>query len=659
VNGFEGKVQFVWQVADLLRGDYKPAEYRGVILPLLVLRRLDAVLEETKPAVLARAEQLKGVTDNPELLLKQAAGVPFYNVSPLTFTKLLDSPNNLAQQLRAYIGAFSPSAYQVLEKYRFDEQISRLDDAGLLYLVLGKFADLDLRPEVVPNHTMGYLFEELLRRFSELSNETAGEHFTPREVIRLIVNLLFGEDSDVLTGTSPVRSIYDPACGTGGMLNIADQWLTRLNPKARLEMFGQELNAETWAIARSDLLIQGQDPERIILGNTLTTDGHADKRFDYLLANPPFGVDWSKSKDAIVAESKQPGGRFSAGLPRVSDGSLLFLLQMIARMKPAEDGGSRIAIVFSGSPLFAGAAESGESNIRKWIIENDWLEGIVALSDQLFYNTGISTYVWIVTNRKRPERQGKVALIDARGEWSKMRKSLGDKRKFLDDAHIEEVTRLYSGAPELADVDERVKVFDDDTFGFRRITVERPLRRRWTVTEETIEAVRAAKPVVALSLGDDDAQRTHEALLGALTDLVGTSEEYEKAFTKLLLNACTARQQIGLPPAVKKAVLSAAAVADPDAPVVTDKKGDPLPDPDLRDNENVPLTEDVDAYVDREVLPHVPDAWVDHTKTKIGYEIPFTRFFYKYVPPRPLAEIDAELEAVEAEIQQVLGGLKR
>ncbi|WP_448611832.1 type I restriction-modification system subunit M [Geodermatophilus sp. URMC 60] len=659
MQGFEGKVQFVWQVADLLRGDYKPAEYRGVILPLLVLRRLDAVLEPTKPAVLARAEQLKGLTDTPDLLLKQASGVPFYNTSPLTFRKVLESPNSLAQELRAYIGAFSRSAAEVLEKYRFDEQISRLDDAGLLYLVLGKFAELDLRPEVVPNHAMGYVFEELLRRFSELSNETAGEHFTPREVIRLIVNLLFGEDSEVLTGTAPVRSIYDPACGTGGMLNIADQYLTRLNPKARLEMFGQELNPETWAIARSDLLIQGQDPERIVLGNTLTNDGHGDKRFDYLLANPPFGVDWSKSKAVIDAEAKQPEGRFSAGLPRVSDGSLLFLQQMIARMKPVEDGGSRIAIVFSGSPLFAGAAESGESNIRRWIIENDWLEGIVALPDQLFYNTGISTYVWIVTNRKSRERAGKVALVDARSEWSKMRKSLGDKRKYFDDDHIAAVTHLYTDALQLAGVDDRVKVLNNDAFGFRRITVERPLRRRWLVTEGTIAAVRACKSVVALSIGHDDARRMHDALIGALTDLVGTSEETESAFTKLLLNACTARKQVGLPPAIKKAVLAAAAVAAPDAPIVIDRKGQPLPDPDLRDNENVPLAKDVDEHVEREVLPHVPDAWVDHTKTKIGYEIPFTRLFYKYVPLRPLVAIDAELEAVEAEIQHVLAGLKR
>ena len=659
MQGFEGKVQFVWQVADLLRGDYKPAEYRGVILPLLVLRRMDAVLADTKDAVLKRAEQLAGVTDTPDLLLKQATGgLPFYNTSKLSFATLLDSPNSLADALRAYIGAFSPGAATVLEKYRFDEQISRLDEAGLLYQVLGKFADLDLHPSVVPNHAMGYVFEELLRRFSELSNETAGEHFTPREVIRLIVDLLLAEDGDVLTGKAPVRSIYDPACGTGGMLNIADQWLTRRNPAARLEMFGQELNPETWAIAQSDLLIQGQDPDRIVLGNTLTADGHADKRFDYLLANPPFGVDWNKSAAAIRAEAAQPGGRFSAGLPRVSDGSLLFLQQMIARMKAPEDGGSRVAIVFSGSPLFAGAAESGESNIRRWIIENDWLEGIVALPDQLFYNTGISTYVWIVTNRKRPERQGKVALVDARGEWSKMRKSLGDKRKYLDDDHIAEVARLYADSAHRV-TDDRVKVFGNDTFGFRRITVERPLRRRFRITAETPQQVALAKPVVALLSGDDNERRCHEAVLGALRDLEGVIEDDEKAFTRRLLNACTARGQVGLTSVVKKAVLGAAAVTDPEAPIVLDKAGSPVPDPELRDNENVPLTEDVGEHVAREVLPHVPAAWVDHSKTKVGYEIPFTRFFYKYVPPRPLAAIDAELDAVEADIQQVLSGLKR
>lgn len=659
LQGFEGKVAFVWQVADLLRGDYRPAEYRGVVLPLLVLRRLDAVLAPTKAAVLAANDVAKAITDTPDSLLRNVAGVPFYNTSPLNFTTVLDSPNNLAENLRAYIGAFSPGAALVLERYRFDEQISRLDEAGLLYAVLGKFADLDLRPETVPNHAMGYVFEELLRRFSELSNETAGEHFTPREVIRLIVNLLFAEDSDVLTGTAPVRSIYDPACGTGGMLTIADQYLTRLNPKARLEMFGQEINGETWAIARSDLLIQNQDPERLVFGNTLTADGHAERRFDYLLANPPFGVDWTKSQTEISLEAARADGRFSAGLPRKSDGSFLFLQQMIARMKAPAEGGSRVAIVFSGSPLFAGAAESGESNIRRWILENDWLEGVVALPDQLFYNTGISTYVWIVTNRKRPERQGTVTLVDARAEWSKMHKSLGDKRKYLDDDHIAEVTRLYSESADLAGSDDRVKALDNEAFGFRRITVERPMRRRWVVALETVDAVRASKAVIKLEASTKDDQRTHAALLGALEDLVGTTEDSEAAFIKRLLNACTARRQVGLNPALKKVVLGAAAVADPDAPVMTDKKGQPLPDPDLRDHENVPLIEDVETYVAREVLPHVHDAWVDDTKTKIGYEIPFTRFFFKYDSPRPLAEIDADIESAEAEIQELFGGLSR
>lgn len=654
-DGFEGKVQFVWQVADLLRGDYRPAEYRSVILPLLVLRRLDAVLEPTKAKVLETKIKLEGKTSNPDPLLKRAAGQPFYNTSPLSFTKLLNDPKSLAGNLRAYIGGFSPGAAEVLEKYRFDEQITRLDQAGLLYLVLGKFADLDLHPDVVPNHAMGYVFEELLRRFSELSNETAGEHFTPREVIRLIVNVLFSEDTDVLTGTSPVRSIYDPACGTGGMLNISDQHVTGLNSSARLEMFGQELNPETWAIARSDLLIQGQDPERIVLGNTLSDDGHPGRRFDYLLANPPFGVDWSKAKTAITTEHDKQGfdGRYGAGLPRISDGSLLFLQHMISKMNPASEGGSRLAIVFSGSPLFSGAAGSGESEIRRWILENDLLEGIVALPDQLFYNTGISTYFWVITNRKNPDRAGKVALIDARGEWAKLRKSLGDKRKQFTDEHIADITRLYHEAITLDGLDERVKVMANEDFGYQRITVERPLRRRWEITITTIEQITASKQFLT---GKDLNQ---DALAGALTDLLGTRDTTEAAFTKRLLNACTARRQVGLAKPIMKAILDAAAIADPDAPIIVDKRGDPLPDPDLRDNENVPLTEDIDTYVAREVLPHVPDAWIDHSKTKIGYEIPLTRHFYKYIPPRPLAEIDTELDAVEAEIQQVLARVAR
>ena len=479
MEGFDGKVQFVWQVADLLRGDYKPAEYRGVILPLLVLRRLDAVLEPTKAAVLAARDRLASITKNPEVLLRREARQPFYNTSPLSFARLLDDPGSLAANLRSYIGAFSPGTAEVLERYRFDEQIDRLEDAGLLYLVVGKFADLDLHPDRVPNHAMGYVFEELLRRFSELSNETAGEHFTPREVIRLIVDVLFSEDAAVLTGTAPVRSIYDPACGTGGMLAISDQHLTSMNQAARLEMFGQELNPETWAIARSDLLIQGQDPERIVLGNSLSADGHPDQHFDYLLANPPFGVDWSKAATAVRAEYEHGhDGRFGAGLPRISDGSLLFLQHMVAKMKPLEDGGSRLAIVFSGSPLFSGGAGSGESEIRRWLLEEDLLEGIVALPDQLFYNTGISTYFWVLSNRKTANRAGKVVLVDARERWAKMRKSLGDKRKHLTDEHIAEITTLYHEAIARDGHDDRVKVLPTEAFGYRRITVERPTRRR-------------------------------------------------------------------------------------------------------------------------------------------------------------------------------------
>ena len=650
-DGFEGKVAFVWSVADLLRGDYRPAEYRQVMLPLLVLRRLDAVLEPTKQQVLDAAARLEGRTANPDLLLKRAAGQGFYNTSELTFGRLLESPNTIAASLRAYVHAFSPGAVEVLERYRFDETVSRLDQAGLLYVVLGKFAELDLHPDRVPNHTMGLIFEELLRRFSELSNETAGEHFTPREVIRLMVGILFSGDTGALTGRAPVRSLYDPACGTGGMLNISEQYLTRLNPQSRLEMFGQELNPETWAIARSDLLIQGQDPERIVLGNSLVDDGHAGTRFDYLLANPPFGVDWGKYRKPIEDEHEQLGddGRYGPGTPRVSDGSMLFLLHMISKMKPAADGGSRLAIVFSGSPLFSGGAGSGESEIRRWVLEQDLLEGIVALPDRLFYNTGISTYFWVLSNRKSPDRAGKVVLLDARGEFAKMRKSLGDKRKEFTAAQIDDITRLYDEALALEGHDQRIRVCATTDFGYQRITVERPMRRRWELTADAVAEVEASKHYATLPVGE------RASLSATLAQLTGESHATEAAFARRLVVAVPGL----LPPPLKRAVIGAAAVADPDADVVLGRDGQPQPDPDLRDHENVPLGEDVDAYVAREVLPHVPDARIDHDKTRIGYEIPLTRYFYEYVPPRPLAEIDAELDALQVEIAEVLGRLRR
>jgi type I restriction enzyme M protein len=654
VEGFGDKVGFIWSVADLLRGDYKAHEYGQVILPLTVLRRLECVLEPTKDAVFKRAAELEGQIENPEQLLLRAAGQSFYNVSPLNFDRLLEDAPNIAENLRTYIRGFSTGAVEVLDRYGFDNHITRLDNAGLLFHVISRFADVDLHPDSVPNEAMGYIFEELLRKFSEMSNETAGEHFTPREVIRLMVNILFSEDDQALRGSAPVRTMFDCAAGTGGMLTGGQEHLAEQNAKARLEVFGQELNPETWAIARSDLMIKGQDPSRIRLGNSLSDDQFIGQRFDYMLANPPFGVDWKRIQKQIDDEHKTLGyrGRFGAGLPRVSDGSLLFLQHLISKMKPVEDGGSRIAIVFSGSPLFSGGAGSGESEIRRWIIENDWLEAVVALPDQLFYNTGINTYFWVVTNRKAEHRKGKVVLLDARQAFARMSKSLGDKRKFVTDAQIEDLTLLYHHAIDDGVGDPRVKVVDNEDFGYKRVVVERPLRRRWMVTEAVVEQVATAKAFLTANVD-------HDAVLRSLDDLKGTAEETEAAFGKQFLSACGAQGLGVLPAPVKKVVLEACALSDPDAPVVKDRKGQPVPDPDLRNAENVPLAESIEEYVRREVWPHVPDAWVDDAKTKIGYEIPVTRIFFVEPSTRPISAIDQELADVEAQLLQVMEQMAR
>src|SRR4051794_29628597 len=488
---------FIWSVADLLRGDYKQSEYGKVVLPLTVIRRLDCVLEPTKQTVLEKHRQLAGRIENVEPALQAVAGEQFYNTSPLTFTKLLDDPNTIADALQLYIGGFSPGAKDVIDKFDFSVQIDRLRRANVLYQVVGKFAEIDLQPAAVSNIEMGYLYEELIRRFSELSNETAGEHFTPREVIRLMVNLLFIDDADdVLTKPGIVKTLCDPACGTGGMLSVAEDHLRALNPQARLEVFGQELNAETYAVCRSDMMLKGQDASHIAYGNSFSEDHHEGELFDYLLANPPFGVDWKKVQEEVrkEAETRAFNGRFGAGLPRINDGSLLFLQHMISKMKGPEEGGTRVAIVLNGSPLFTGGAGSGESEIRRWIIENDWLEAVVALPDQLFYNTGISTYFWIVTNRKAPERRGTVQLVDARGYFVKMRKSLGEKRKQISPAQIDEITRLYGDFTE----GDSVKVLPNEAFGFLRMTGEQPLRLRWEVSDETIAAALAAKTIQKL-----------------------------------------------------------------------------------------------------------------------------------------------------------------
>ena len=646
---------FIWSVADLLRGDYKQSEYGKVIMPLTVLRRLDCVLEPTKTKVLERHAKLKGSIDNIGPVLEAVSGEQFYNTSPLDFRRLLDDPTQIAGNLRAYIAGFSPSARDIIEKFDFDTQITKLDRGNLLYLVVSKFAEVDLHPNKVSNLEMGYLYEEIIRKFSELSNETAGEHFTPREVIRLMVNLLFIEDADVLTKPGTVRTVFDPACGTGGMLSVAEDYLRQLNPQARLEVFGQELNEETYAICRSDMMLKGQDSSHITVGNSFNEDGHAGRTFDYCLANPPFGVEWKKVEDDIRGEADKLGfrGRFGAGLPRINDGSFLFLQHMIAKMKPVEEGGSRVAIVFNGSPLFTGAAGSGESEIRRWIIENDWLEAVVALPDQLFYNTEISTYFWIVTNRKSADRRGKVQLVDGREHFTKMRKSLGEKRKEISPAQIEEITRHYA---DFCD-GERVKIFPNEAFGYTQITVERPLRAEWRPAEFSKR--------LAEIVGEDWMRTDAPAIAAALANV--TAQPNQKNAEAAIKNALP-----GLATKQYKAI--AILVRVPADTVVTDAKGRPEADPDLRDNENVPFPAikaqwegDVtdrlatseyrtaaNDYLVAEVHPYAPDAWVDHDKTKIGYEIPLTRHFYKYVPPRPLAEIDAEIKKLEIEIQGLL-----
>jgi len=658
---------FIWSVADLLRGDYKQSEYGRVILPLTVLRRLDCVLEPTKAQVLETAARLAGKVENVGPVLEKAAGEQFYNTSKLDLRKLLDDPATIADNLNAYINDFSESARDILEHFDFDTHIDRLDKANLLYQVVGRFVDIDLHPDAVSNLEMGYLYEELIRKFSELSNETAGEHFTPREVIRLMVNLLFAEDGEVLTKPGVKRTLLDPACGTGGMLSTAEDHLRQLNPSARLEVYGQELNPETYATCRADMMLKGQDASHIMFGNSFSEDGFEGEHFDYLLANPPFGVEWKKVESAVKDEAATRGfaGRFGAGLPRINDGSFLFLQHMIAKMKPAEQGGSRLAIVFNGSPLFTGAAGSGESEIRRWIIEHDWLDAVVALPDQLFYNTGISTYFWIVTNRKAPERRGTVQLIDARDLFIKMPKSLGEKRKKVSDDQIAEITRLYADHEE----GDRVKIFPNEAFGFLRITVERPLRVHHEVNDDTLTAVEADK--VVQTLDEDDRTK----LLSALEAWRDERFEYgDPTLTKRVAEAA-AHLDAKVAKKLEKAIPASLTVRDPDDPVVTKKRsGDPEPDPDLRDQENVPLPavpltyesdvtsrlaspayrQAIDAYMEAEVHPYVPDAWVDPDKTKVGYEIPLTRHFYTYVPPRPLAEIDAEIKQLEAEIQDLL-----
>lgn len=662
---FSDKVSFIWSVADLLRGPYRPNQYKDVMLPLTVLRRLDCVLEPTKDKVLTELKRRQGgKIKDLEPILCRVSGARFYNTSRYTFEKLKGDPNNIAANLTNYIKSFSTQARGIIEHFGFEEHIGKLDKADRLYLIVLKFAEIDLHPDTVTNIEMGYIFEELIRRFNEASNEEAGDHFTPREVIRLMVNLLFLPDSEVLTTKGIVKTLYDPACGTGGMLSVAEEYLRKLNPDARLEVFGQDYNAQAYAICGSDMLIKGQEIEHIAFGDSFTDDRFPRHRFDYMLANPPFGVEWKPQEQAIRREADEQGfgGRFGAGLPRINDGSFLFLQHMISKMKDPKEGGTRLAIVFNGSPLFSGAAGSGESEIRRWIIENDWLEAIVALPDQLFYNTGIYTYLWIVTNRKARGRRGKIQLVDGTRFFKKMKKSLGNKRNEVCEDQCGEITRHY-GALE----DNRyVRLFDNQDFGYRRLTVERPLKLNFAVTPERLARLKQTPPFERLSTSkkrvDSKAAQAEiaaglelqKAIISALTAITPRGVVKNREEFTARVKAGFRKAGLIVPAPLFKAILAALSERDETADVCTDAKGNPEPDPELRDYENVPLKEDVNEYLRREVLPHVPDAWVDESKTRVGYEINFNRHFYQYTPPRPLSEIEADLKRIEQDIAEML-----
>ena len=679
---------FIWSICNLLRGPYKRNEYRKVILPLTVLRRFDCALAATKKKVLAADTGYGGSNETVrDSLLEKASGRSFYNTSKLDFQRLLDDPNLIAQNLSAYIRDFSRNVRKIMERFGFDEQVARMDEKNLLFQVVQRFAGLDLSPERVDNVQMGYVFEELIRIGAEQANEEAGEHFTPREVIRLMVNLLLSPEPD-LGKPYKVKTIYDPACGTGGMLSVAETYLRDHNRDANPLLYGQDWNDDAWAVCKSDMLIKGENAENIVLGDTFTRDGYERRSngsrwtFDYMLANPPFGVEWKQQQHAIKQERDFLGfdGRFGAGLPHIDDGAFLFLQHMLSKMQSVDQGGSRIAIVFNGSPLFTGDAGSGPNNIRQWIIENDWLETIVALPDQLFYNTDIFTYVWVLTNRKAPRRAGKVQLIDGRQFFVKMRKSLGKKRNEISLEQIDDLTRIHGSfrdgeTRDLTDEDPvtheprtrpRVvsKVFANEDFGYRRVTVERPLRLNYAATPERIARLEEQRAFQNLAKSKKRPGPVHDAevaegqarqeairdMLQSLAETTGGQVVRDREiFTAVLKDAIRAAG-LRLTASVRNNVLSALSERDPEAAVCRNRRGEPEPDSELRDTETVPLREDIDEYVAREVLPHVPDAWVDASKTRIGYEIPLNRHFYVYEPPRPLDAIKSDLQALEREI---------
>ena len=664
MNGnFNSVTNFIWNVADLLRDVYKRKDYPDVILPFTILRRLDCELSESKEKVLETYQIYFGKLEDPSAVLMKASGHNFYNISKFDFGKLLSDPANIKQNFFDYLNGFSPNLTDVMERFKIRDRITYLLEKDLLYKVVQKFSEIDLGPSVISNHDMGYIFEELIRKFNETNNEEAGEHFTPREIIRLMVEILMSKDKEILKKPGIIRTVYDPACGTGGMLTVAkDHVISKIEGKAQIELFGQEINDETYAVCKSDMIIKGENPDNIKPNSSFSHDGFPDMKFDYILSNPPFGKDWNQDKGFIEEEYERGfSGRFGAGLPRIDDGQFLFLQHMISKMHPPEtETKTRIAIVFNGSPLFTGDAGSGESEIRRWIIENDWLEAIIALPDQLFYNTNINTYLWILSSVKEQDRKGKVMLIDARDMSDDMKKSLGQKRKEISDENIEKIRNLFTDPRN----GERVKIFDNEDFGYRKITIERPLRMKFVISEEGIAKLSMDKVFEKTKNGKQktlDQQQTQDVIVNSLSQLKGNEfnnkNDFEEKLSSLLLT-----NGIKLSVAQRKAILKIFGVRDENAEISRETDGKPEADTELRDYENVPLKEDIDDYFNREVKPFVPDAWINESVRdikdgkigKVGYEIPFNRYFYKFVPPTPLEEIDADLKKLGNEIIDLL-----
>lgn len=684
----------IWNVADLLRGSWKAHEYQDVILPLTVLKRLDVALEPTKEKVITRFNELDGKVSDLRILMR-LTGYDFYNTSPYTIKKLLDDPSHIEKNTRNYLEGFSDNVKDIFKKFKFNIQLDRLKGGDLLYLILSEFNKIDLHPDSVSNHEIGLAFEDLIRRFAEQSNETAGEHYTPRDVVRLMTALMFTDEEETLKKRGASRTLYDPACGTGGMLTVGKEYiLENFNKNANIFLFGQELNGQTYAICKADMLLKGEDPERIKGGDaehnkasTLSNDEYAEEKFDYIISNPPYGVEWKKDKKAVDKEYERGfSGRFGAGLPRISDGQFLFIEHAISKFKPITDGGSDAVIITNGSPLFTGDAGGGESNIRRWLIENDYIDTIIALPESLFFNTGIPTYIWMFTNRKTKNKKNKIQLIDARKSKTQLRKNLGNKRYEISREDADEIVRLYMGAIK----NGRSKVLDSSEFGYRAVTIQRPLRLKFNMTEEKIKevvlhlGVDISRAVERVKIAKKNQKESTGTVLGHSSEKMSYKADEQ---LEIQLNITTAIKSLrgkiwndrkvfiddvetalalenGVLPAKKvvKTIVDIVGEHDDSAEICKDKDGNPEPDKELKDVERVPLKEDIYKYFKREVKPYVPDAWIDEDVRdekdgevgKVGYEIPFTRYFYKYEPPRAVEEIEREIKELEKEILEIL-----